>query len=88
MTRDSTPSTASSTRVPPVRSSDAKAATNLKMPVTTNWMPNSTATTISVRPGQASTATPASRDMIPKAIIQPQCRLARASTSAPSGHVA
>ena len=32
--RDSTPSTASRTRVPPVRSSAAKAATNLKIPVT------------------------------------------------------
>jgi len=36
MTRDSTPSTTSSTRVPPVRSSDAKAATNLKILVTTS----------------------------------------------------
>jgi hypothetical protein len=61
---------------------------NLKMPVTTSWMPNSTATRISVRPGQAGTATPASSDMIPKAIIQPPCLPARVSTAALAGHVA
>ena len=62
---DSTASKASSTRVPPVRSSIASAATNLNIPDTISWMPNSTAMTSSVSSGQTSTATPAASVMMP-----------------------
>src|SRR6266567_4606497 len=87
MISDSTPSSASSTRVPPVRSSEANAPANRKMPITTSWMPNSTARTTSVRPGQASAATPTSSVMTPNARTHPQCLPTRATMSAGSALV-
>src|SRR4030088_984925 len=48
-------------------------------------MPNNTAMTIRVRPGQASTATPASSVMIPNAMIHTQLLPTRARMSAGSG---
>src|SRR3981081_909677 len=47
-------------------------------------MPNSTATTISVRPGQTSAARPVSSVMIPNARTHPQARPTRAIMSAGS----
>src|SRR5487761_1747921 len=70
---ESTPRIASRTRVPPVRSSAASAATNLKMPETINWIPNSTASTSSVSLGQTSTVIPATGVSRPYANSQPQC---------------
>ena len=55
------PSTALSTRTPPDSSPPAKALTNWKIPTMTNWMPNSTAIAMTVGPGQATAATPASQ---------------------------
>jgi hypothetical protein len=52
-------------RVPPARSSIARTATNLNIPDTISWTPNSTAMTSSVSPGQTSTATPAASVMMP-----------------------
>ncbi len=80
-TNASRPSTALITRTPPVRSLPANAPTNWKMPATTSWMPNSTAIAMTVGPGQATAATPASSVRTPKDSSQIQCRPSEAIES-------
>ena len=52
--------------------SSVNAITNRKIPATKSWMPNSTATTRTVRPGHATVRIPTSSVMIPNARTHPQ----------------
>ena len=84
MMKANNPSTALSTRTPPDSPSPANALTNWKMPTTTSWMPNSTAIAMTVGPGHATAATPATSVRMPKASSQIQCRPIEAIKSAAS----
>ena len=68
------------TRIPP-DSSVANALMNEKMPDTRIWMPNRTASTSTVGPGQATAKIPATTMRMPKNSSQPQCRPIRPSSS-------
>ena len=83
-TRASSPSTAFSTRTPPLRSLPANAPTNWNNPTTTSWMPNRMAMAMTVGPGHATAATPAISVRMPKDSSQIQWRPIRATRSATS----
>src|SRR5690242_11759759 len=80
ITMPSSPSITFHTRIPP-DSSAAKALMNEKMPDTMIWMPNRTARTSTVGPGQATAHIPAATMRTPKNSSQPQCRPTRPSWS-------
>src|SRR5215467_2308889 len=80
ITMPSSPSITFHTRIPP-DSSAAKALMNEKMPDTMIWMPNRTARTTTVGPGQATAHIPAATMRMPKNSSQPQCRPIRPSWS-------
>src|SRR6478752_1751415 len=63
---ESTPSSASMVRVPPLSSVRARPSTKRMIPATTSWMPNSSARTTTVLPGQIIASTPTTTVTAPK----------------------